>query len=137
MLGQGWIKKAERIRCSAPLPENSADPVLTRMLAHAPHQVPSREDKEGSGEVKHGLHTNGTLRTVSREIGTPVLESNWGGESNIPSPHGKKRAAPEDLKAEASKQGKKSLSGGPVSGSNVAEQRPQGGPFLPMGGGNI
>ena len=96
------------------------------MLAHAPYQVPSGEDKEGSGEVKSGLHTGGTSHTVSGEIGTPVSESKWRGESNVPSPSGRERVTPEDLKAEASKQGKKSLSGGPVSGSNVAEQRPQG-----------
>lgn len=69
------------------------------------------EDKEGSGEVKSG---------------TPVSESKRRGESNIPSLRGKKRASPEDLKAEASKQGKKSLSGGPVLGSNIAEQHIQG-----------
>ena len=112
MLGQGWIKKAERIRCSAPLPKNLADPVLTRMLALAPYQVSLREDKETSGEVKSGLHTGGTSRTASGEIGTPVLEDEQRGESNIPSPHGKKRASPEDLKAEVTKRGKKSLSGG-------------------------
>ena len=97
VFGQGWIWKTERIRCSAPLPEDSADPVLTRMLAHAPYQVPSGEDKEGSGEVKSGLHTSGTLRTISGEIGTLVSESKWRGESNIPFPHGKKRAAPQRL----------------------------------------
>ena len=110
-----------------PLPEDSADPVLTRMLSCAPYQVPSGEDKEGSGEVKSGLHTGGTLHTVSGETGTPVSESKRRGESNIPSPRGEKRSASEDLKVEASKQGKKSLSVGPVSGSNVAEQHPQGG----------
>ena len=73
------------------------------MLARALYQVPSGEDKEGSREVKHGLHTGGTLRAVSGEIGTPVLESNWGGESNIPSPRGKKRATTEDLETEVSK----------------------------------
>ena len=90
------------------------------MLAHAPHQVPSGEDKEGSGEVKSGLHIGGTLHTVFGEIGTPVSESKRRGESNIPSPHDKKSVAPEDLKAEASKRGKKSLSGSPDLGGNVA-----------------
>ena len=68
------MKKAERIRCSAPLPEDSTNPVLTRMLARAPYQVPSGEDKERSGEVKSGLHTGDTSCSASGEIGTPVSE---------------------------------------------------------------
>ena len=81
------------------------------MLAPAPYQVPLREEKERSGEAQSGLHTGGASCTVSGEIGTLVSEDEREGESNISSPHGKKRAAPEDLKAEASKRGKKSLSG--------------------------
>ena len=97
------------------------------MLAPAPYQLPLREEKERSAQVKSGLHTGGTSRTVPGEIETPVSVDEWGGESNIHSPHGKKRAAPEDLKAEASKRGKKSLSGGADLGGDIAAQCPQGG----------
>ena len=97
------------------------------MLALAPYQVPSREGKERSGEAQRGLHTGGTSRTVSGEIGTPVSEGEQGGESMIPSPNGKKRAAPKDLKVDASKRGRKSLSGGPNSGGDNAALCPQGG----------
>ena len=76
--------------CITPLPKDSADPVLTRMLARAPYQVPSEGDKEGSGEVKSGLHTGGTLHTTSGGIGTPVSESKRRGESNIPYLRGRK-----------------------------------------------
>ena len=48
-------------------------------------------------------------------------------KSSIPSPHGKKRAAPEDLEAEVSKRGKEPLSGGPAPEGNIVAQRPQGG----------
>ena len=34
---QGWIKKAERTQCPAPLPENPAIPLLTKMLVSAPY----------------------------------------------------------------------------------------------------
>ena len=97
------------------------------MLAPTPYQVPLREEKEGSGEAQSRLHTGGVSRTISGEIGTPMSEGERGGEFNIPSSHGKRRATPEDLKAEASKQGKKSLSGGPNSGGDIAAQCPQGG----------
>ena len=69
----------------------------------------------------------GNIHTEPGEVGAPALEQKQGGESNAPSPRGKKRAVLEDLKVEASKQGKKSLTEGPVLGSNIAKQRPQGG----------
>ena len=77
------------------------------MLARAPYQVTLGNDKERNGEAKSGLHAGGTLRIITGEIGTPVSEDERGGESGIPSPHGKKRAASEDLEAETPKQGKK------------------------------
>ena len=97
------------------------------MLARAPYQVTLGKDKERNGEAKSGLHAGGTLRIITGEIGTPVSEDERGGESSIPSPHGKKRTTPEDLEAEATKRGKKSSSGGPASEGNIAVQRPQGG----------
>ena len=97
------------------------------MLAPAPYQVPLREEKERSGEAQSGLHTGGASRTVFGEFRTPVSEDERGGEYDISSPHGKKRAAPEDLKAEASKRWKKSLSGGTDSGGDIAVECPQGG----------
>ena len=73
------------------------------MLAHAPYQVPSGKDKERNGEAESGLHAGGTLRILTEEISTPVSEDERGGESSFPSPHGEKRAAPEDFEAEVSK----------------------------------
>ena len=37
---QGCMTKAERIQCPAPLPENPAIPLLTKMLVPAPYQAP-------------------------------------------------------------------------------------------------
>ena len=113
------MRKAERIRCSAPLPENSADQVLTRMLALAPYQVSLRQGKERSGEAQSGLHTTGASRTIFGEIRTPVSEDEQGGESTIPSPHGKKRTTLEDLEAKVSKRGKKPSLGGPALEGNL------------------
>ena len=58
------------------------------------------------GEVPHILHIQIGGGSASAK------EDNRGGESKIPSPHGKKRAASDDLEMEASKQGKKTLQGG-------------------------
>ena len=98
--------KAERIRCPAPLPKDSANPMLTRMLVPAPYQVPVREDKEESEEAQGGLHSRGTPGTLSGEIGTSTSEGGREGQTDIPSPHGKKRTASEDSKREASKRGR-------------------------------
>ena len=116
----------ERIRCSAPLPEDSAYPVLTRMLAPAPYQVPAGEDKEESEEAQGSLHYGGTPGNLSGGIGTSTSEGGREGRTDIPSPHGKKRTASEDLKIKASKRGKISLSGGSGSGGDIATQCPHG-----------
>ena len=92
LFDQDWIRKAGRIRCSAPLPEGLPDPVLTRMLARTPHQVPSGED-EGR-EAESGLHAL-LIRTGGISVSTK--EDNRGEESKIPSPQGRMRDASEDL----------------------------------------
>ena len=99
------------IRCSAPLPEGSPDPVLARMLEHAPYQVPLGEDEEGHREAESGLHTS-YIQTGGINVSTK--EDNRGGESKVSSPRGKKRAASEDLETEVPKQGKKPSPGSPA-----------------------
>ena len=122
-LGRDWIRKAERIRCSAPLPEGSANPLLTRMLEHAPYEVPTGEDEGRNREATGGLHT---LHIQIRGVSASAKEDNQGGESKIPSPHGKKRATSEDLEMEFSKRGKKPSPGGPASEGVLTAHRPQG-----------
>ena len=79
-LFQDWIRKAKMIRCSAPLPEGSPDPVLARMLEHAPYQVPSGEDKGRNKEAESGLHT------LHIQTGGISVSAKEGEESRIPSP---------------------------------------------------
>ena len=70
------------------------------MLECAPYQVPSGEDEGRNREAKGGLHT---LDIQTGGVSASSMEDNRGGESRIPSPQGKKRAASEDLETEASK----------------------------------
>ena len=95
-----------------PLPEASADPVLTRMLAPTPYHMSVKEDKTGSGRTKEGLHPEDILDAVSGEMKIPSPEGKSKGEANIHSPYGKKRAVSEDWEEKAPKQGKMPLSGG-------------------------
>ena len=122
-LGQDWIRKAERIRCSAPLLEGSPDPVLTRMLERAPYQVSSGEDEGRHRETESGLHT---LHIQTGGISVSAKEDNREGESRIPPPHGKKRAASEDWEGRSSKNGKMPPSIGLGLESDAVEQLQQG-----------
>ena len=77
------------------------------MLRRALSQVPSGKDKGKNKEAElHTLHIQTGGITVS------MKEDSRGGESNIASPRGKKRAASEDLETEMPKQGKKVSPGG-------------------------
>ena len=80
------------------------------MLERALRQVPSEKDEGRSGEAKSELHT---LCIQIGEIYVSMEEDDRGGESKVSSPHGKKRAASEDLETEVPKQGKKASPGGP------------------------
>ena len=80
-LGQEWIAQAKLIRCLAPLPETTHDPVLIKMLEVAP-------SNEGEGE--HG------------ETVTSAKEAFSKGGIESPSFQGEKRNASEDPEAKAS-----------------------------------
>lgn len=123
---KGWTKKAEWIKCPAPLPENPADPLLPRMLAPASYQAPEKKAKKKGKEAKGGLRHKGTSDAVFGD--TEALSSHEGGEdeeeeeeeSNSPlKGKKKKRAASADLEAEASKRRKISLSDGSDSDAEV------------------
>ena len=57
--------------CSAPLPEGPANPVLTRMLALAPYQMPVKEGEAESERTKDGPYSKGTSDIVSGGIKIP------------------------------------------------------------------
>ena len=123
-LGQDWIRKAKMIRCSAPLPEGSPDPVLARMLERAPYQVPSGEDKGMNKEAESEPHS---LFIQTGGTSASAKEDNRGEESKIPSPQGRKRTASKDLETRVSKQGKKPSPGGTAPEGVLTAQCPQGG----------
>ena len=96
--------QAKLIRCPAPLPETTQDPVLIKMLEVAP----SNEGEGGHGE------------TV-----TSAKEAFSKGGTGSPSFQGEKRNASEDPEAKASKRGKKSVPEGPAPESASAVLSPQ------------
>ena len=111
------------IRCSAPLPEGLANPVLDGMLEPAPYQVPSKEDEGGNKEADNGPHS---LLVPTEGMSTSAREDKQGKESDIPSPRGRKRITSEDPETKASKRGKKSSPEGPATEGILAAQCPRG-----------
>ena len=106
---QGCMTKAERIQCPAPLPENPAIPLLTKMLVPAPYQAPEKKAKE----TRSGLRRKGTSDATSEDAEThsSVTEDDEEEEESNSPPEGgrKKRTASTNLEAEAAKKGKISL----------------------------
>ena len=92
---QGWTKKAERIRCPAPLPEEPAIPLLAKMLVPAPYQAPEKKAKG----ARSGLHRKGASDVMSEDIETHSSTAEDDDE-------GKEEEGGLHLEAEASKKGK-------------------------------
>jgi len=91
---QGWTKKAERIHCPAPLPEDPTIPLLTRMLVPAPYQAPEKKAKMKGKEAKSGLRRKGASDVVSEDTKThssPDEDEGEEEESNSPLKGGKKK----------------------------------------------
>ena len=109
--------------CSAPLPEGLANPILDRMLEPAPYQAPSGKDIGGNTEAESGPCS---LFIQTGGISASAKEDNQGEESEIPSPHGRKKTTSEDPETKVSKRGKKSSLEGPASEGTLAAQCPQG-----------
>ena len=103
-LGHEWIAQAKLIRCPAPLPETTPDPVLVKMLEVAPSE-------EGEG--------------VHKETTTSAKEAFNKGGIESPSFQGQKRTAFEDPEAKSSKRGRKSVPKGPVPGKAPAVLSPR------------
>ena len=101
---QEWIAKAKLIRCPAPLPEATPDPVLTRMLEVAPLEEGEEGSKDATASPKEAV----------RKVGIENSRN-----------QGKKRTASEDPETMASKRGKKSSLDGPVLGDTSPELCPQ------------
>ena len=60
----------ERIKCPAPLPENPAIPLLTKMLVPVPYQAPEQKDKKKAKETRSGLRRKGTSDVTSEDAET-------------------------------------------------------------------
>ena len=107
------MTKEKLIWCSAPLPEGLENPVLEKMLQVAPCPEPL---KEYTGEDNTGGCGPPTLPILTEGASVSMNEDD----------RRRKRTAPGDSEAKASKQEKKSPIEGPTLGGAFAAQSPRG-----------
>ena len=102
------MKKAERIHCPAPLPEEPAVPLLTKMLVPAPYKVPKKTTEKEAKKTRGGLRRRGTSDTISEGSDARSASEEDEEEEEDESPAGgrKKRTASVHLEAESPKRGK-------------------------------
>ena len=122
ILFQGWIKKVQLIRCPAPLPEDSATPVLARMLASAPYQASTGEGEKAQDDLGSG----GKSDTESKEFDLSSPEDGGRKGPSVPSPNRRKRATSEDEEGRSFEKGKMPPLIGLGLESDAVEQLRQG-----------
>ena len=105
------MKKAERIHCPAPLPEEPAGPLLTKMLVPAPYKAPKKKAEKEAKKTWGGIHRRGTSDTISECSNARSASEEDEEEEEDESPAGgrKKRAGSIHLEAESPKRGKAPL----------------------------
>ena len=106
------MKRAKRIQCPAPLPEEPVIPCLAKMLVPAPYTAPAKKAKGKAKGVQSGPHRKGASDVTSKDkTRSSAVEDDDDEEeeeeSDSPPDVGrKKRAASTNLEAEAPKRGK-------------------------------
>nr|XP_040249546.1 DEAD-box ATP-dependent RNA helicase 28-like [Aegilops tauschii subsp. strangulata] len=132
--GQGWMEKAERIKCPAPLPEDQATPQLTEMLAPAPYQALEKKANKKGKEPKGGPRHKGPSDAMSAETEAPSShegdeeeEEEEEVESDSPRKgRKKKREASKDPKGKAPKRGKITLQDSSDSDAELVPKKSPG-----------
>ena len=105
----GLHKEGGRIHSPAPLPEEPAGPLLTKMLIPAPYKAPKKAEKEAK-KTRGGLRRRGTSDTISEGSNArSASEENEEEEDESPAGGRKKRTASIHLEAKSPKRGKAPL----------------------------
>ena len=99
----------ERIQCPAPLPEEPAGPLLTKMLVPMPYKAPKKEASKKVKKTRSVLRCRGALDAKSEgssDAPSSKDEEEEAEEDKLHSEGGKKRAASPSLEAESPKRGR-------------------------------
>ena len=113
------MKKAGRINCSAPQPEEPAGPLLTKMLVPVPYKAPKKEANKKAKETRSGLRRRGASDTKSEDSSDPPSsgeneEEEEDDDEEEEEPESltrgrNKRAASSSLEADSPKRGRTSI----------------------------
>ena len=96
------------MHCPAPLPEEPAGPLLTKMLVPVPYEAP-KEDPKKDKKTRSGLRRRETSDAKSEDSSDAPSSEDEEEEAEEDEPHsvgGKKRAASPSLEAESPKRGR-------------------------------
>ena len=99
----------ERIHCSAPLPEEPAGPLLSKMLVPAPYEAPKKEASKKVKKTQSGLCCRKASDAKSKDSSDHPYSEDEEEEGEEEEPHsigGQKRAASPSLEAESPKRGR-------------------------------
>ena len=99
----------ERIQCPAPLPEEPAGPLLTKMLVPAPYKAPKKEASKKVKKTRSGLRCRGASDAKSEGSSDAPSSEDKEEEAEEDEPHsvgGEKCAASPSLEAESPKRGR-------------------------------
>ena len=111
------MKVAGRIHCPAPLPEEPAGPLLTKMLVPPPYKAPKKEANKKAKETRSGLLCRGASDMKSKDSSDPPSsgeneeeeEDEEEEETESPTRGRKKRTASTSLEADSPKRGRTSI----------------------------
>ena len=118
----------ERIQCLAPLPEEPAGPLLTKMLVPAPYKAPKKEASKKVKKTRSGLHCREASDARSAGSSDARSSKDEDEEAEEDEPHsegGKKRAASPSLEAKSPKRGRGSH---PEASTTAADNSPEWNP---------
>ena len=114
------MKASEQIDCPAPLPEDTADALLTEMLTPAPYKVPDKTKKKAKGTRKSSRRqvVSDSLSDNSETHSSHENEEKEDEDSPPPAGGDKKRKAAPTGEAEGSKKGRTLLPDGSTTAAD-------------------
>ena len=115
----------EQIHCPAPLPEEPAGPLLTKMLVPAPYEAPKKEASKKVKKTRSGLRRREASDAKSRDSSDAPSSEDEEEEAEEDEPHsggGRKCDASPFLEAESPKRGRGSH---PEASTTAADNSPE------------
>ena len=115
----------EQIQYPAPLPEEPAGPLLTKMLVPAPYEAPKKEASKKVKKTRSSLRRREPSDAKSEDSSDAPSSKDEEEEAEEDEPHsggGKKRTASSSLEAKSPKRGKGSL---PEASTTAADDSPE------------